>query len=646
MSIKVLIVEDVFIEANNLEIMLDKAGYEVCGVARSVSEAVNLIDTEKPNIALIDIQLKGPSSGTELADICKDRNIAFIYVSANSNQETLLKAKATQPYGFIVKPFREKDLMVTLEIAQYRHENSLEAAVRKEDQLRERLQNLVYTGDNWPDKMLHIIKALQPFLPFDYLTVNTDGENKPGELISYLRIGYDEYQTIGLTEFQIITNLKLSEINKLQSPGKMDCKQGCYSEDDFTELSKKYGLIGLISDIFKLKSLCLLPISLAGGINYNFSFYSRKPDAYNSGQTTLLDRLKNPFSMAMQSMTLNQADLTEKYQKKTAELNSKITGLTSNFEGIIGKSHLLLNVFDDIIQVAPIDTSVLILGESGTGKERIAQSIHNLSKRKAQPFIKINCAALPPNLVESELFGHERGAFTGATDKRLGKFERANGGTIFLDEIGDMPHDVQSKLLRVLQEKEIERVGGDTLIMVDVRVIAATNRNLEAEVAAGRFRLDLYYRLNIFPITLPALRDRKEDIPLLINHFITVYSNKVGKMIEGISERALNEALTYDWPGNIRELENLVERGILLSRDTELKELAIPGAGNKDPHAVSTSGNSFKSIDENEREHIIAALRQCKGKVWGAGGAAQLLNLPPSTLNSKMKKFDIKRDFC
>jgi len=315
------------------------------------------------------------------------------------------------------------------------------------------------------------------------------------------------------------------------------------------------------------------------------------------------------------------------------------------FEGIVGKSHLLLNVFDNIIQVAPANTSVLILGESGTGKERIAHKIHELSGRKEGPFVKINCAALPPSLIESELFGHEKGAFTGALNKHIGKFERAHKGTIFLDEIGDMSYELQAKLLRVLQEKEIERIAGNAPVKIDVRVIAATNRNLEKEVATGRFRLDLYYRLNVFPITLPPLRGRKDDIPLLIAHFISNFNVSLGKNIIGISSRGIQDAMQYDWPGNIRELENLVERAVLVSQANNIKRLDIPASGNTETVAADSSSDGFKSIVQNERDHILTALKKCKGKVWGAGGAAELLNLPPSTLNSKIKKLGIRRDF-
>ena len=283
------------------------------------------------------------------------------------------------------------------------------------------------------------------------------------------------------------------------------------------------------------------------------------------------------------------------------------------------------------------------MGESGTGKERIADCIHNLSNRKNKPFIKVNCATLPANLIESELFGHEKGAFTGAIDKRIGKFEKANNGTIFLDEIGEMPVELQVKLLRVLQEKEIEPIGSKAPIKIDVRIIAATNRNLEKEVAEGRFRLDLYYRLNVFPVTLPALRERKEDIPALAYHFINYYNHKAGKKVSSISDTALKNMMAYNWPGNIRELEHLMERNVLLAKGKMIEEVALPLL-----QKVNTSANDasrIKTIHENERDYIISVLKKCNGRIWGVGAAAEVLNIPPSTLKSKMKKLGIKKEY-
>jgi transcriptional regulator with GAF, ATPase, and Fis domain len=247
-------------------------------------------------------------------------------------------------------------------------------------------------------------------------------------------------------------------------------------------------------------------------------------------------------------------------------------------------------------------------------------------------------------LIESELFGHERGAFTGATERRQGKFEQAEGGTLFLDEIGELPFDLQVKLLRVLQEREIERIGGSATIKINVRIIAATNRNLEKEVAEGRFRIDLYYRLNVFPLVLPPLRERKEDIPVLANHFAEIFSRKTGKRITGYSDKVLEDMLNYSWPGNIRELEHLIERSVLLAKGAMITELPLPKVVREIIPSLADPKERVKSIDEIERDHILAVLKKCNGKISGSGGAAELLNLNVSTLNSKIKKLGIEKD--
>jgi formate hydrogenlyase transcriptional activator len=313
---------------------------------------------------------------------------------------------------------------------------------------------------------------------------------------------------------------------------------------------------------------------------------------------------------------------------------------THHYADIIGRGPELQKVFHLVSQVAPSDSTVMILGETGTGKELIARAIHNNSPRRHKLMVKVNCAALPANLIESELFGHERGSFTGATEKRVGKFELANNGTLFLDEIGEMPLDLQVKLLRAIQEREIERVGGRTTITVDIRIIAATNRDLEKEVREGRFRADLYYRLNIFPIFLPPLRNRVEDIPLLATHFVSRFSKKTGKKITTISTGAIEELKQYSWPGNIRELEHLIERSILLSSGETLKNIALPATAS----SLVRNNHVAKTIDDNEREHILSILRSCSGKVDGRYGAAKILGIPASTLHSKMKRLGIKKE--
>ncbi|WP_374459276.1 sigma-54-dependent transcriptional regulator [Chryseobacterium taeanense] len=450
MKEKILIVEDEFIVANDLKIMLTKAGYQVTGIASSVVQARKLISERKPDWVLLDIMLKGDLTGIDLAWELREKKLPFLYISANTNQTTLEAVKETQPYGFMVKPFRERDLIVMLDIAKYR--------------------------------------------------------------------------------FDIEKNTEIQEIEKP---------------------------------------------------------------------------------------------------------NQQI-------DGIIGKSPLLQDVVEKVVVVAPTDTSVLVVGESGTGKEKIAHSVHQFSDRRNRKIVVVNCAALPHSLIESELFGHERGSFTGANTQRIGKFEQADGGTVFLDEIGELPLDSQVKLLRVLQEKEIERLGGNKTIKVDVRIVAATNRSLEKEVAEGRFRLDLYYRLNVFPIQLPPLRERKEDIELLAKYFLNKYATASKRNITLISDEALLQLQQYDWPGNIRELEHLIERSVLLTRTTEITQFDLPKAIEK---TTEESDVEIKSLEEIERDHILKALKSSNGKVSGVGGAAEVLKIQAQTLYSKMKKLGIDKDY-
>ena len=479
----ILVVEDELVVANDIRLTLERAGYTVIGIARSFHSAMETINSVQPGLVLLDIFLKGDLTGIDLATELNKKDIPFVYLSANCNSSVLEMAKVTQPSGFIVKPFREKDLLVTLDIARYRH----------------------------------------------------------------------------------------------------DFKQ-----------------------------------QMAATATASQSAHSR--------------RAATGASPAMTTPAVTQ-------------FSREVPGSPGmGLPGIIGQNPGMLRIFQQVKEVGPLDTSVLILGESGTGKEGIASNIHNLSPRRNKPFVKLNCAALPPNLVESELFGHEKGAFTGAFERRIGKFEQANGGTLFLDEIGEMPPSLQVKLLRVLQEREIERLGGRETIKVNVRIIAATNANLEKGIVEGRFRLDLYYRLNVFPIILPPLRQRKEDIPLLVAHFIKLYAQKAGRRTESIAGEALARLMDYTWPGNVRELQNVIERSILLSSDPVLRDVSFIGSAPRGEAPVE-DGNPVKTIAQMERDHILSVLRQCKGRVSGPGGAAELLNLPASTLKSKMKKLGIEKSY-
>ena len=333
--------------------------------------------------------------------------------------------------------------------------------------------------------------------------------------------------------------------------------------------------------------------------------------------------------------------LQDRLFKENIALREEIVQ-TSMFEEIIGESPALQAVLARVTKVAPTDSTVLVTGETGTGKELIARAIHKRSQRAARAFVCVNCAAIPTSLISSELFGHEKGAFTGATQRRLGRFELAEGGTIFLDEVGELPQETQIALLRVLQEREFERVGGNKVIAADVRVIAATNRDLQGAIDDGTFRGDLYYRLNVFPIEMPALRQRREDIPLLVEYFIDRYSSKAGKKIRGIEKSTLARLKSYSWPGNIRELQNVIERSVVLCESetftVDESWLSVNcDEANRAPRML------LRIPPSDEKKAIEAALAEAQGQVSGPTGAAARLGIPPSTLDSKIRAFKINK---
>lgn len=458
MKTKILIVEDQFIEAKSLNVILTNAGYSTCSIARSVAAALSIIEKEKPELVLVDIFLQGEETGIDLGKILNEKNIPFVYLSANSNRQILEEAKPTKPYGFMVKPFRAKDVLIMLDVALYLHKN------------------------------------------------------------------------------------RIAEQSNITS----------------------------------------------------------------SQRATSID-------------------------------------LPPEFSFLVGKSQRFLEILERAKVVGPKDTSVLILGESGTGKELIAHSIHKVSARRFKPFVVVNCGTLPANLIESDLFGHEKGSYTGAVARREGKFELADGGTIFLDEIGELPLELQVKFLRVLQEREIEPVGGKPR-KINVRVLAATNKDLEEEVAAGRFRIDLYYRLNVFPLVMPALRERKEDIPLLANYFLRKYSTEEGRPVPVLSVDAINMLTQYNWPGNIRELENTIQRNVVLTKGNVIDMIEMPRPKISAPANTHTDRDKFKTMTENERDHILAVLESCNWKISGKGGAAEILDINVNTLNSRIKKLGIEKE--
>jgi formate hydrogenlyase transcriptional activator len=339
-----------------------------------------------------------------------------------------------------------------------------------------------------------------------------------------------------------------------------------------------------------------------------------------------------------------QAALTENAQLRkrlqVENFNLQEATVAAGFKDIVGESGSLCRVFHKVEQVAPTNSNVLILGETGTGKELIARAIHSRSQRRARPLVVVNCAALPSTLIESEFFGHEKGAFTGALTRKIGRFEVADGGTILLDEIGDLAVDVQAKLLRVLQQGEFERIGSTITQKVDVRVIAATNRKLDKEAAAGTFRQDLYYRLSVFPIELPPLRERRDDIALLVWYFITKNERKLGKNITDVPKTTMEALMAYPWPGNVRELENVIERAVIVTSGPTLRVDESFVARVTPARDIAAAGTTLEDV---ERAHIVRTIDECGGRIKGSNNAADRLGLNPSTLRSRMKKLGIGR---
>jgi formate hydrogenlyase transcriptional activator len=405
-----------------------------------------------------------------------------------------------------------------------------------------------------------------------------------------------------------------------------------------------------------IQSYCVVPLVARGNSIGTFTVWSEAKNRYSQADAELLQEVANQVALAIANMKSYEeiAALKARLEKENVYLQEEIRTV-HNFEEIVGNSPALLELLRRVNQVAPTDSSVLIYGETGTGKELIARAIHNRSGRKNRPLVKVNCSAISAGLVESELFGHVKGAFTGAFERRLGRFELADGGTNFLDEVGELPLETQVKLLRVLQEREFEPVGSNRSVRVDVRIIAATNRNLQESISAGSFRSDLYYRLNVFPLEVPPLRERRSDISQLAMFFLSRYSRNLGKEMEGISAAATESLIRYSWPGNIRELQNVIERALILSHgpmlelETDLISVSATEAFRDTAQQVAAAAqptgpsSSLKTLEEVERTHISAVLQQTRGVIEGANGAAKTLGMHPNTLRHRMEKLGIKR---
>jgi formate hydrogenlyase transcriptional activator len=521
-----------------------------------------------------------------------------------------------------------------------------EAALRKSEERNRillQINNAIITNLTQQALLCSISEALHPVFPFDRCAITLYQPESDsflflaveGELHSdYFQAGleFSRDSTCGSWVFEHLRPLVRRDLEKEQQ----------YPNE------RRLAAEGI-------QSMCVVPLALLGECIGLLSLVSLQKDRYSNEDAMFLQEVANQVALAIQNMQSYQEidSLKARLEKENIYLQEELR-TEHNFEEIVGNSPALLKALHAVDQVAPTDSTVLIYGETGTGKELVARAIHSRSARNGRALVNVNCSAISAGLVESELFGHMKGAFTGALDRRIGRFELAHGGTIFLDEIGELSPETQVKLLRVLQEHEFEPVGSSRSLRVDVRVIAATNRNLSEAVQAGRFRSDLFYRLNVFPIELPPLRERRSDIPQLVAFCISRFSKRLGKKIDGVSRESMENLVKYPWPGNIRELQNVIERAVVLSVDATLRldRDLMPAAakGRETPEtdapdhrqADLESPKLLLTLDEVDRNHIRAALQHSGGVVDGPKGAAKILNLHPNTLRHRMDKLGIK----
>ena len=509
---------------------------------------------------------------------------------------------------------------------------------------------------DWKDRLERCAGLLELHINLDLLLTTVMVDDDKLIIYGFYKTSSKGYEILSEPDLRRITNYSTDEFKALwKQAGEQLAGPVAYSLDELAGLKKKSPIQQKVIDYFRLNQHMTYPMMLSKYKMVMFSFYKKSAKKYNQASINLLNNIQNYTSLCFDRVLAY--DELEKFTQKIKNENKYLLEEIKseyNFDSIIGSSRVLKEVFKNISLVSATETTVLILGETGTGKELIARSLHYSSLRKKNAFIKINCAALPAQLIESELFGHEKGSFTGAFEKRIGKFELADRGSIFLDEVGELPLELQSKLLRVLQEKEFERIGGNNTIKCDVRIIAATNRMLEKEVENGKFRADLYYRLNVFPIHLPPLRERTDDIPLLATYFANKFCKKMNKPFKAIDGSMMDELMNYYWPGNVRELENVIEHSVIISQDNDRLELAkqlsharqpaTPGLSRQ--HSVPAVKSYFTAKAEKEaleRNVIMAALQRTKGRIRGKAGAAVLLDILPTSLESKMKKYGIFR---
>jgi len=535
-----------------------------------------------------------------------------------------------KPRVFSEQAFSLLRIFATRAGAELERKHAGDALSKSQERLRTLLDinNAIVTKLTREELFTAISEVLTRVIKFDRLALSMyDPESDVLRLVTYAGpYRRDDYSPIGR-----VLDLNDSPAGRAFLNQKPVLRRDLELERQTSSEERAYG--------HGFRSLCALPLTVRGRRIGAITVGSLAKDQYTEADTEFLVEVANQIAIAVDNMRSHEETeaLKARFQAEAVYLQEEIR-TEYNFEEIIGQSAPLRQLLRNVEQVAPTEATVLIQGETGTGKELVARAIHDRSRRKDRPLVKVNCGSIPAGLVESELFGHEKGAFTGATQRRVGRFELANGGTIFLDEVTELPIDTQVKLLRVLQEGEFERVGSSQTIKVDVRAIAATNRDLKEVVKNGTFRSDLFYRLNVFPLGVPALRERKDDIPLLVNFFLSKFGKKLGKEVRGVSQKSMDSLLHYDWPGNVRELQNIVERAAVLANGptVQIDESMMRSGETAPESAVDTLENA-------ERNHILRALNETHWVVHGKKGAAELLGINPSTLRSRMEKLGIKR---
>ncbi len=612
----ILLVDD---NPTNLQLLfgtLKGLGHKLL-VAKSGEDALKVAQWAHPDLILLDILMAGIDGFETCAKLKEDpqtEEIAVIFLSALDDTEDKIKGLSLGAVDYIAKPFQAEEVIA-------RVETHLTIA-RLRTELAERNRQLEAANQPILDSVGDGIYGL-----------DLDGRITFANPAATQLTGFSRDALIGqpVHELHMYARWDGSPYHFIETGVYQTLKQGIGQQSDSDVFWRQSG------DHFAVSWTCT-PIKRGDQVQGAVLAFR---------DITQRKRQEHALREAMAEVER----LRDRLQAENAYLQAEVKN-EGRFDGIVGDSAALRTVLDQIDQVAPTNSTVLIVGESGTGKEALARAIHELSPRRDRPLIKVNCGAITPTLIESELFGHEKGAFTGAARQRQGHFELADGGTIFLDEIGELPLDAQVKLLRVLQEHELSRLGSEKSIKVDVRMIAATNRDLVSMVEAGTFRMDLFYRLNVFPLTVPPLRDRSEDIPLLVNKFLADQARAQGRSFSRVSEDGMRLLMSYHWPGNIRELQNVIERAAILARDKVVPiapHLVSSGIGtNAEALQAAAAGNApeteeFVALAENEARYIRRVLNHTRWAIAGKGGAAEILDLPASTLRSRMKKLGIER---